>query len=60
MVKLDPVLGQNGLISEKIIKKALNQDINNGHAGDTVTISDEGKRKHIMGQLVARLTEQKG
>lgn len=60
MIKLDPALGQNGLISEKVIKKALNQDMSRAGASDTVTISDEGKRKHIMGQLKARLTEQKG
>ncbi len=60
MVKLDPVLGQNGVISEKAIKKSLDREKNKNHAGDTVIISDEGKRKHIMGQLMARLTEQKG
>ncbi|MDO8426144.1 MAG: hypothetical protein Q7T24_01365 [Deltaproteobacteria bacterium] len=58
MVKIDPIAGQNCINTEKPVKRSLVQETQNP-SGDAVTISEEGKRKHIMGHLLANLTEEK-
>ncbi|MBI5587751.1 MAG: hypothetical protein HY889_05215 [Deltaproteobacteria bacterium] len=61
MVKIDSVTGQNTPLLEKTTSSnargynALRQD-----SEDSVKISEEGKKKHIFGQLMARISEGNG
>lgn len=59
MVKIDSVNGQNAPLSEKTVSG----NVRDGHQGaagtdDSLRISEEGKKKHIFGQLMARISEE--
>ncbi len=59
MVKIDSVNGQNAPLPEKTVSGNVS-DGRQGTAGsdDSIRISEEGKKKHIFGQLIARITEE--
>ena len=61
IVKIDSVTGQNAPLSEKITRTNArgNNDLRQ-NSEDSVKISEEGKKKHIFGQLMARLSEGNG
>ncbi|MBI5454410.1 MAG: hypothetical protein HY956_07285 [Deltaproteobacteria bacterium] len=62
MFKIDTLPGQNLALSDRHSNKnerARHEDAKPSE-GDSVVISEEGKKKHIMGQLMARISEQNG
>ncbi|MBI2413329.1 MAG: hypothetical protein HYV24_08980 [Deltaproteobacteria bacterium] len=62
MFKIDTLPGQNLALSDRYSNKnarAHHEDAKPSE-GDSVVISEEGKKKHIMGQLMARISDQNG
>ncbi len=56
MVKINPVLSNHIKLSERILEKAASKDPDdNNKDNDIVSISNEARKKHIMGQLIARI-----
>lgn len=59
MVKIDSVNGQNAPLSEKTVSGNV-RDRHQASEGsdDSIRISEEGKKKHIFGQLMAHISEE--
>lgn len=61
MVKIDSVTGQNTPLLEKTTgTNARGYDALRQGSEDSVKISEEGKKKHIFGQLMARISGGNG
>lgn len=61
MIKINSVIGQNPGVQNKASEKAGGSNHEaKAHEGDVVTISADGKKKHILGQLMANISEGAG
>jgi len=61
MVKIEPVNGQNTPLPEKKNAGELRDHQEASRGSDkAVRVSEEGMKKHIFGQLMARISEEAG
>lgn len=62
MLKIDSLPGQNLALSDKYSNNNARgrQEDARPSEGDSVVISEEGKKKHIMGQLMAQISDNNG
>jgi len=59
VVKINPLINQGVSATERFLKKpAADPQAKPGREGDVVNISTEARKKHIMGQLIARITAE--
>lgn len=59
MVKINPVIAQNFAASDRTVKRVGSLGMEKGSSGnDMVSISDEGKKRHILGQVMASISER--
>ncbi|MBI5643164.1 MAG: hypothetical protein HY954_06785 [Deltaproteobacteria bacterium] len=60
MFKINSVVGHNLTLSDKVSDKGSrpHHDDSRTNDSDSVVISEEGKKKHILGQLMARISDQ--
>lgn len=56
MVKLGPVISQ-APVAERVLDKVVRDEkADTAPSGDKITLSDEAKKRLLMGQIMARLT----
>lgn len=60
MVKINPVIVQNLAVSDRTAaQRSGSIGAEKGSSGnDMVSISDEGKKRHILGQVMASISER--
>lgn len=62
MVKINPVTGRHAVSSASVLNKTTpgGPDNPKKSENDVVSISEEGKKKHSLGQLMAWISRQGG